>query len=79
MFFMAFFPLFLSKDSTPITLLVLMVHVAAISFIYQACLVLVGNLAAKRLSRWRHLRIIATRLAGLSLIGFGIKLSFNNR
>jgi leucine efflux protein len=79
MFFMAFFPLFLSKDSTPITLLVLMVHVTAISFIYQACLVLVGNLAAKRLSRWRPLRIIATRLAGLSLIGFGIKLGFDNR
>jgi leucine efflux protein len=79
MFFMAFFPLFLGKDSTSITLLVLMGHVTTISFVYQTCLVLVGNSATKRLSRWRPLRSVATRLAGISLIGFGVKLAFNNR
>ncbi len=78
-FFMAFFPLFLSKESTPITLLVLMAHVTAISFVYQTCLVLVGNSAAKRLSRWRSFRLVASRLAGVSLIGFGVKLAINNR
>jgi leucine efflux protein len=79
MFFMAFFPLFLSKESTLVTLLVLMAHVTAISFVYQTCLVLVGNSAAKRLSRWRSFRLVASRLAGIALIGFGVKLAINNR
>ena len=79
MFFMAFFPLFLNAESTPVTLLTLMVHVTAISFIYQTSLVLVGNLVARRLSRWQYARLVANRLAGAALIGFGIKLVFNNR
>jgi threonine/homoserine/homoserine lactone efflux protein len=79
MFFMAFFPLFLSTESTPVTLLTLMVHVTAISFLNQTVLVLAGNAAAQRLSRWQFARLLATRLAGVALIGFGIKLAFNNR
>jgi leucine efflux protein len=79
MFFMAFFPLFLNAESTPVTLLTLMVHVTVISFIYQTSLVLVGNLVARRLSRWQYARLVANRLAGAALIGFGIKLAFNNR
>lgn len=79
MFFMAFFPLFLSPGSAPLTLLVLMAHVTAISFLYQTVLVLVGNAAARRLSRWRYARRLATRLAGVALIGFGIKLAANHR
>jgi leucine efflux protein len=79
MFFMAFFPLFLSPGSTPFTLVILMLHVTAISLIYQTLLVLAGNAVAKRLSRWQYARLIATRLAGMALIGFGIKLAFNNR
>jgi threonine/homoserine/homoserine lactone efflux protein len=76
---MAFFPLFLSSDSSPLTLFTLMVHVTAISFIYQTCLVLVGNPVARRLSQWRYARSIATRLAGVAFVGFGVKLAFNNR
>ena len=79
MFFMAFFPLFLSTESTPVTLLTLMVHVTAISFLYQTGLVLVGNALARRLSQWQYARLVATRLAGVALIGFGAKLAFNNR
>ena len=79
MFFMAFFPLFLSRESSSITLLVLMGHVTAISFAYQTCLVLVGSSAVKRLSQLQRSRLIVTRLAGISFIGFGIKLAFNNR
>jgi threonine/homoserine/homoserine lactone efflux protein len=79
MFFMAFFPLFLSTESTPVTLVTLMLHVTAISFLYQALLVLAGNAVAQRLSRWQYARLIATRLAGIALIGFGLKLAFNNR
>ena len=79
MFFMAFFPLFLSTESTPVTLLTLMVHVTAISFLYQTGLVLVGNALARRLSQWQYARLVATRLAGVALIGFGVKLALNNR
>lgn len=79
MFFMAFFPLFLGKESTTMTLLILMVHVTAISLIYQTALVLVGNIVARRLARWRYARLFATRLAGVALIGFGVRLALNNR
>lgn len=79
MFFMAFFPLFLSAESTPATLLILMAHVTAISFLYQIGLVVVGNALARRLSQWKYARLVATRVAGVALIGFGIKLAFNNR
>ncbi len=79
MFFMAFFPLFLGKESTTMTLLILMAHVTAISLIYQTALVLVGNVVARRLARWRYARLLATRLAGVALIGFGVKLACNNR
>ena len=79
MFFMAFFPLFLGKGSTPVTLLTLMLHVTAISFLYQTCLVLAGNVVARRLSQWQYARLVATRLAGLALLGFGVKLALSNR
>lgn len=43
LFFVAFFPLFLTPSASPWTLLVMMVHVTVISLLYQAALVLVGN------------------------------------
>ncbi len=79
MFFMAFFPLFLSPASTPVTLVALMAHVTVISAIYQTALVIVGNAVARRLARWRYARLVAARLAGVALIGFGVKLAFDNR
>jgi leucine efflux protein len=79
MFFMAFFPLFLSAQSTPVTLVALMLHVTAISFLYQAFLVFAGNAAARYLSQWPYARRIATRLAGTALICFGMKLAFIDR
>ena len=75
MFFMAFFPLFLTADSRPHTLGAMMAHVSLISLVYQTGLVLVGNAVAVRLSRFQHARILARRLVGLGLIGFGIKLA----
>lgn len=79
MFFMAFFPLFLSPESKTVTLFALMAHVTIISFIYQASLVLVGNAAARRLSQWPYARLITTRVAGVAFIAFGVKLAFSNR
>ena len=79
LFFMAFFPLFLTRESTPLTLVILMAHVTAISGLYQTGLVLVGNAVARRLSRWKAARRVATRLAGFALIGFGVKLAIHSR
>ena len=77
LFFMTFFPLFLGNDSGPMTLFTLILHVSAISFLYQTGLVIIGNAVARRLSRWRLARSLAKRLAGAALVGLGVKLAFN--
>ncbi len=79
LFFMAFFPLFLRTDASSVTLGILMAHVTIISFLYQAGLVFVGNVLARRLSSLPSARKAATRLAGIALIGFSVKLAVNNR
>jgi len=79
LFFVAFFPLFLRVDASPITLGAMMAHVTVISFLYQAGLVLIGNSVAHTLSSLPVARTAATRLAGLALIGFGVKLALSNR
>jgi leucine efflux protein len=79
LFFVAFFPLFLSPGSSHATLIAMMVHVTLISLLYQAGLVLLGNSVAKRLKTLPFARKLATRLAGVALIGFGLKLAVGNR
>ena len=79
LFFVAFFPLFLRPDSSSLTLAAMMVHVTAISFLYQAGLVFAGNSIAQRLKSLPSARRIATRVAGVALIGFGIKLASGSR
>jgi leucine efflux protein len=79
LFFVAFFPLFLRPESSSATLVAMMVHVTAMSFFYQAGLVLIGNTVASRLKSLPFARKVATRLAGVALIGFGIKLAGSNR
>jgi threonine/homoserine/homoserine lactone efflux protein len=79
MFFMAFFPLFLTSDSQPHTLGAMMAHVSLISLVYQTGLVIVGNAVAVRLSRFGQAPVLAKRLVGLGLLGFGLKLAINRR
>ena len=79
LFFVAFFPLFLRRESSSATLAAMMVHVTVISFVYQAGLVLLGNAIARRLAALPSARKIATRLAGIALVGFGIKLALGHR
>ena len=79
LFFVAFFPLFLRPGSSNTTLVAMMAHVTDISLLYQAGLVLVGNVVASRLRAIPSVRRIATRLAGIALIGFGVKLATSNR
>lgn len=78
-FFIAFFPLFLGTESNPAVLLTLMLHVTAMSLLFQTGLVLIGNSLSRRLSNWKHARVFASRIAGAALIGFGVKLAFDNR
>ena len=79
LFFVAFFPLFLRPDASSLTLAAMMIHVTVISFVYQAGLVAAGNSIARRLRSLPSARRIATRLAGIALIGFGVKLALSNR
>lgn len=79
MFFMAFFPLFLRADAHPATLGLMMAHVTLLSLAYQAGLVILGNAAARRLARIPAVRTLATRLAGIALVGFGLRLALDGR
>ena len=79
LFFVSFFPLFLRPDAPQSVLVLMMLHVSAISLAWQAGLVFVGNRVAARLRSFPAARRIATRLAGVALIGFGLKLAASNR
>jgi threonine/homoserine/homoserine lactone efflux protein len=79
LFFVAFFPLFLRPDASPLTLAVMIAHVTVLSFLYQAGLVLAGNAVARKLASLPLVRTLATRLAGGALVGFGVKLALDNR
>ena len=79
LFFVSFFPLFLRADAPRTVLVAMMVHVSVLSLAWQAGLVLIGNQAAARLRGFPPARRIATRLAGIALIGFGLKLAASNR
>lgn len=79
LFFVAFFPLFMRPGASALTLVTMMAHVTLISLVYQAGIVLAGDAVARRLSAIPSARKIATRLAGVALIGFGIKLAASQR
>ena len=79
LFFVAFFPLFLRAESSFATLAAMMAHVTVLSFLYQIGLVLVGNVIANRMRSLPFARRIATRLSGVALIAFGVKLAAGNR
>lgn len=79
LFFVAFFPLFLSPTSSSMTLLAMMLHVTILSFVYQALLVILGNSVAHKLKAIPFARKLATRLAGIALVAFGVKLALDNR
>jgi threonine/homoserine/homoserine lactone efflux protein len=75
LFFMTFFPLFLSTGAPRATLAFLMVHVLFIGFLYQTGLVVAGNAVAIRMSRRPLAGKAALWLCGIAFIGFGIKMA----
>jgi threonine/homoserine/homoserine lactone efflux protein len=74
LFFVAFFPLFINAEATASTLAALLLHVTLISLAYQTLLVFLGHWAAQRLAGFTWVQTLARRLAGLAVIGFGVKL-----
>lgn len=78
-FFMAFFPQFMAETTSRATLAAMMLHVTGLSLAYQAALVLLGNALARHLSRLPGARRLASRLAGVALIGFGLRLAASRR
>ena len=79
LFFVAFFPLFMSAGAAPATLLAMMLHVTLLSLAWQAGLVFAGNTVARRLRGFPAARRLANRAAGIALVGFGAKLAFASR
>lgn len=78
-FYMAFFPLFINPATHKgsLTFITMGAVISCCTLFYGSLLVFVGNAAAKRLARNRHIAAFASRAAGLFLIGFGIKLTTN--
>ncbi|MDD2942386.1 MAG: LysE family translocator [bacterium] len=79
LFFVSFFPLFLAPNASMITLGVMMVHITVLSLLYQGLLVLLGNRVARGLRKLPSAKLVAIRLAGMALVGLGIKLAAFNR
>lgn len=78
-FYMAFFPLFIDPAAHrgSLTFLAMAAIIATCTFCYCSLLIFVGNAAAARLKRHRRLARLGNQLAGVFLIGFGIKLTTN--
>lgn len=78
-FYMAFFPLFIDPQvhQGSITFLAMGAVIMSCTLFYGSLLVFVGNAAARRVARNRRIASFASRMAGVFLIGFGIKLTTN--
>jgi leucine efflux protein len=78
-FYMAFFPLFIdpATHQGSITFVAMGAIISACTLIYGSLLVLAGNAAAVRLKNHRRVAALASKAAGIFLVGFGIKLTTN--
>lgn len=78
-FYMAFFPLFIDPvmHRGAVTFVTMGALISTCTLCYGSLLVIVGNALAKRLARHRGIAAFASKLAGIFLVGFGIKLTTN--
>lgn len=76
-FYMAFFPLFVdpARHQGLPTFAAMAFTVAALTFLYGLAMVLLAHVLAERLRADRRIAIWLEKLAGMILIGFGIKLA----
>ena len=75
-FYMAFFPLFVdpARHQGLFTFAVMAVTIAALAFIYGTIVVLITHFAAEKIRANPKVSSGLNKIAGLMLIGFGIKL-----
>ena len=78
-FYMAFFPLFVdpAKHQGMLTFGVMAATIAALTFLYGAVVVLLTHFLAERLRANPRISSGLQKLAGLFLIGFGVKLALS--
>jgi threonine/homoserine/homoserine lactone efflux protein len=78
-FYMAFFPLFVdpARHLGLLTFAAMAVTIAALTFVYGLVMVLLAHYLAARLRANPLVSQTLTRLAGVFLIGFGIKLALS--
>jgi len=78
-FYMAFFPLFIHPETHRgmVTFVAMAGSIAVCTVLYGGLLVLVGNLLAGRLRGMPRVTGLANKVAGVILVGFGIRLTFN--
>jgi leucine efflux protein len=76
-FYMAFFPLFVDPTQHPtlITFAAMAFTIAALTFVYGLALVLLVHFLAARLRANPAITRALSKLAGVFLIGFGVKLA----
>ena len=78
-FYMAFFPLFVdpAQHQGLLTFAVMAATIAALTFAYGLIVVLLTHRLAERLRARPSITQALNKLAGLFLIGFGVKLAFS--
>jgi threonine/homoserine/homoserine lactone efflux protein len=78
-FYMAFFPLFVdpARHQGLVTFAVMAATIAALTFVYGLVVVLLTHRLAERLRAHPGISRAMNRLAGLFLIGFGVKLALS--
>lgn len=76
LFYFALLPLFFRAPVTAESFGTMVACVSGVSLVYQGGLVVAGNAAARRLGRLPSARLLVQRVAGLTLIGFAVKLLF---
>ena len=75
-FYMAFFPLFIdpARHQGMLTFGVMAVTIAVLAFLYGVAVVLITHCAAERVRASPRVSSFLNKLAGVCLIGFGVKL-----
>ncbi len=76
-FYMAFFPLFVDPVKQPgfMTFAVMALTIAALTFLYGSVATLISHFMAERMRANPLISRIFTKLAGVFLIGFGVRLA----
>lgn len=79
-FYMAFFPLFVdpARHQGLVTFAVMAVTVAVLTFLYGLTMTLMTHFLAARMRANPMVSRVLNKLAGLFLVGFGVKLAVSN-